>query len=124
MCSMSNINPWPPTVPAGTTAQSELIGGGTGLAARKGGGDTADCVNAQYALDKAPDDSYRWVAIRWNDDRKNTWSKEHVLSLGKIGPSPLVLKTPRLGMYKTRQWEIVAQSDVPLIIFSVEEEVD
>lgn len=122
--SSPTIYTWPPAIPAGTTSTVELVGGGSGLPVRKGGNDNIDCVNPRYASDKEPDMTERYLVIRWQDDRRNAWSKEHTIQLGRLGQVPMTLKVPALGMYRSRQWELIAQSAVPFVIVSVEEEAE
>jgi hypothetical protein len=116
---------WPPAVPLGTTAQTELMGGGAGIPKEKGGGDgTGPRIEPRYAADKSTDAAERFMIVRWNDDRSEAWSKEHIVSLGSIGPEPMSVHLARLGMYRSRQWELIAQSAMPLVIVFAEEEAE
>ena len=119
------VSAWPPAVPAGTTVQTELIGGGTGIPKEIGGGDgTGPRIEPRYAADKADDASERFMIVRWNDDRSGNWGMEHVVSLGNIGPEPMTVYLARLGAYRSRQWELIAQSAMPLVIVFAEEEAE
>lgn len=61
------------------------------------------------------------IAIRWNDGK--TWSNEKFLSLGDEGESGLVMRIDRLGMFRTRQYEIIATDDVPVVFGDAEEDI-
>lgn len=118
-------NVWPPTELAGTTTPRQRFAGGWGTHASAGGGEgSGDRIQTELSTDKAVDDSDRPLVIRWQDNRSLVWSKEHTVSLSRIGPAPMTLKIPSLGIYRSRQWEIIAQSAVPLIIAAVEEEAE
>jgi hypothetical protein len=65
-----------------------------------------------------------YVMIKWRDDGKSTWSNEHWVSLGKIGETEFITTLHRLGIYRSRQYEIAVTDAVPLVIVDAEAEVD
>lgn len=65
-----------------------------------------------------------YVMIKWRDDGKTTWSNEHWLSLGKVGETEFITTLDRLGIYRSRQYEIAVTDAVPLIIVDAEADVD
>lgn len=119
------VGTWPPTTPAGTTPINSLMGGGQANAPESGGGiGIGPRIWDQLGPDKAGDFDERYMAIRWRDDRSTQWSNEIAVDLGKIGIKPMTVEFKRLGVYRARQWEFVAQSAVPLIIVVAEEEAE
>lgn len=119
------VNAWPPTEVAGVTTPQQRFAGGWGAPANSGGGEgSGERINPEFSSDKAPDTENRYLAIRWQDNRSSAWSKEHLVSLGKIGPAITTIKIASLGIYKSRQWEIILQAAFPLVIVTVEEEAE
>jgi len=47
------------------------------------------------------------LMIRWRDNNRANWSNEHYISLGNIGETDLILRLKRLGVFRTRQFELV-----------------
>jgi len=77
-----------------------------------------------WVVDTGYDAHMPFISFRWKDNNKNTWSNLHQLELGKSGETEVVLTFPRLGIYKTRQWEFIMTDTVPLILCEVEEDVE
>lgn len=120
-----NMGTWPPTEIAGTTTPRQRLAGGWGLPKELGGGTAqGERLLPDTAPDKTPDMGNRYAVIRWRDNKSAVWSKEHIIDLGQIGPVPLTLTIKRLGVYRSRQWELVAQSAVPFVFLAVEEEIE
>lgn len=64
------------------------------------------------------------LMIRWKDNNRNTWSNEHLLNMGDLGESDIVARIHRTGVYRTRQYEISASDNVPVIYGGVEEDFE
>lgn len=63
------------------------------------------------------------LSVRWLTDREK-WSKEHLVNLGFQGDAYPTARFKRMGMYHTRQYELVASSPVVALIVAVEEEAE
>lgn len=63
------------------------------------------------------------VQLRWNDDNKG-FSNELPISLGDIGDQEIYMKVYPMGIYRTRQYELVSTSDVPVIFLSAKEDIE
>ena len=63
------------------------------------------------------------VKLRWKDDNK-LWSNWKELSLGKMGDTDFILSLRRLGMYRTRQYELTHSENSDFILVSMEEDVE
>ncbi len=61
--------------------------------------------------------------FRWKDNGKD-WSTWRTKSLGKLGEDQITVEFSRLGMYKTRQYEIVHSGNSDFILVDAEEDVD
>lgn len=59
------------------------------------------------------------IEIRWKDDGKY-WSNWRQLPLGQIGEKKQYVEAYRLGIYRTRQYEIRCTDPVELNISSIE----
>ncbi len=65
-----------------------------------------------------------YITIRWRNDNKNLWSNEKFVKLNKAGNTEFIARLYRLGMYRTRQYEITMTDAVPLVLVEAEEDVD
>lgn len=63
------------------------------------------------------------LMIRWRDDN-NRWSNEHWVSLGNLGEKDIVRRIFTQGIYRTRQYEFVSTSSVPVIFIDAEENIE
>lgn len=63
------------------------------------------------------------VVIRWRDNNGN-WSNEHELSLKAIGNTDFIARIQRSGVYRARQFEIVATDSAPIIFGEAEEDFE
>lgn len=61
--------------------------------------------------------------IRWRNDGKD-WTEIKRVGLGKIGDREIVRRLHRLGMYRTRQYEVIHSADTELIVSDLEETVE
>ena len=119
------VNSWPAAEVAGTTTPRQRWGGGWGAHASAGGGQgSGERIQPEYGPDKTPDTEERPMVIRWQDNRTLVWSKEHTISLARVGPAPITLKMLSMGIYRSRQIEIIMQTAAPLVLVSVEEEAE
>lgn len=74
-------------------------------------------MNAPTPMPDAPDGAYpdavletpALMTVRWCDDRSR-WSNEWQIDLGKAGDAFPTVRRHRLGMYRTRQFELVLPS--------------
>ncbi len=64
------------------------------------------------------------LMIRWKDDNSKEWNGELFGSLGRRGDSISPIQFRRLGMYRTRQWEIVVSDNIPVTLVEIEEDID
>ncbi len=64
------------------------------------------------------------LMLRWRDDGSQTWGNTHYINLGKSGDYEQYVSVRRLGMYKSRQYELSVTDDVPVVIADAEEEVE
>lgn len=64
------------------------------------------------------------LMIRWRDDGDRTWGNTYYLDLGNTGYYEFYLSMRRLGMYRSRQYEISVTDDVPIVLASAEEDVE
>ena len=73
--------------------------------------------------DTAGNTEERFMSLRWQDDRER-WSKERLVDLGTTGNTFPTIRFHRLGMYRTRQWEIVCSSPVLQCVVVMEEDAE
>lgn len=64
------------------------------------------------------------VSIRWKDNGKNQWSNYHNIPLKDQGDTNFFAKMTRLGMYRSRQYEIVHTENAPFSLAGIEEDVE
>jgi hypothetical protein len=65
-----------------------------------------------------------YLAVRFRDDNRNSWSNERVISLGDLGETKSVVKFYAGGIYHNRQWEFVFSEDCGFSIADIEEDVE
>lgn len=65
----------------------------------------------------------RKMSLRWQDDRER-WSKERVIDLGLGGDLFPTVRLFRLGLYRTRQWELVCPTSILQCVVAVEEDAE
>lgn len=61
--------------------------------------------------------------LRWNDDNKG-WSNEVEISLGEKGETEIIREIYPMGIYRTRQYELVMTDGVQFVMGDVEEDVE
>lgn len=61
------------------------------------------------------------ILIRWRNNGKSDWTNYREINLGDIGRTEIIKRIRGLGQYRTRQYEIVCTSGVPLTISGIEE---
>lgn len=61
------------------------------------------------------------ILIRWRNDGKSNWTNYREINLGDIGQTEIVKRICGLGQYRTRQYEIICTSGVPITISGFEE---
>lgn len=72
----------------------------------------------------APDvNAERLMSMRWFDNRER-WSKERLIDIGIQGDRFPTVRIHRLGLYRTRQWEIVCAASVLQCIVAIEEDAE
>jgi hypothetical protein len=64
------------------------------------------------------------LMLRWRDDGSKTWGNTHELDLGETGEYEFYVSLRRLGMYRSRQYELSVTDDVPVVIADAEELVE
>lgn len=62
------------------------------------------------------------LTLRWRNDGKQIWTNSREISLGNVGCTDIVKRIKGLGKYRTRQYELVCTSGVPVTISMFEEE--
>lgn len=65
----------------------------------------------------------RYMSLRWQDDRQ-TWSNERIIDLGQTGNRFPTIRFHRLGVYRSRQWELVCTATVLQCIVAMEEDAE
>lgn len=63
------------------------------------------------------------MALRWRDDGSQVWKGERVLSLGKTGENEFYTIVRNLGVYRSRQYELVMSDNGPWVLVSAEEDI-
>lgn len=63
------------------------------------------------------------LMLRYRNDGSSQWSNIREISLGDIGETEHEIMIPRLGICKSRQWEISATDDVPIVLSGAEAEI-
>jgi len=64
------------------------------------------------------------LMLRWRDDGSQIWSNTHYIELGEIGQYEFYKSIRRLGMYRSRQYELSVTDDVPVVVADAEELVE
>jgi len=62
------------------------------------------------------------LTIRWKNENLS-WSRPREISLGDIGDKEIVRQLNLLGMFRTRQYEIVCSEAVPVVFGEAKEEL-
>ena len=114
--------PWPPALVSGTQPLNPMEFGGLGTSISEGGAGANEIPQTSY--DRLNDLTPQSIMIRWNDDNSDKWSNEHTLTIGLPADTEFLAQKFRLGMYVSRQWEIVSQGRFPICIVSIEENVE
>jgi hypothetical protein len=70
-----------------------------------------------------PEPPKKEILIRYRNDNGSKWSNYLAVSLGDTGDTNVFKRISGLGAYRTRQYEIVCTSGVPITIAGVEEDV-
>jgi len=70
------------------------------------------------------EDSEPKLMLRWRDDGARAWGNIHYIDLNEIGEYKQYVEINRLGMYRSRQYELSVTDDVPVIIADAEELVE
>lgn len=65
-----------------------------------------------------------YMTIRWRDDGKNKWSNEHFVDLKFTGNTGFTARLHRLGIYRTRQYEIAVTENIPFVLVGMEENIE
>jgi hypothetical protein len=63
------------------------------------------------------------LMLRYRNNSSNTWSNIREISLGDIGETEHIIKLHRLGIYESRQYEISATDNVPVILSNAEADI-
>lgn len=63
------------------------------------------------------------MTLRWRDDGSQSWTGERVLNLGRTGENEFYAVVRNLGVYRSRQYELVMSDDAPWVLVSGEEDV-
>lgn len=63
------------------------------------------------------------LMLRYRNNGSNTWSNIQEIDLGEVGNTDHHIKLKRLGMYKSRQFEISATDNVPVVLSNAEADI-
>jgi len=61
--------------------------------------------------------------LRYRNNGSNQWSNIREIGLGDIGDTVHHIELHRMGMYKSRQYEISATDNVPIVLSNAEAEI-
>lgn len=64
------------------------------------------------------------LMIRWRDDGSSEWSNIIEIDLADVGETEFVHSLYRTGIYRTRQYEISATDNVPIVMAEAEEDIE
>jgi hypothetical protein len=64
------------------------------------------------------------LMLRWRDNGNEVWKNIHYLDLGELGEYEMYLTLRRLGIYRSRQYELFVTDDVPIVLAEAEELVE
>jgi len=64
------------------------------------------------------------VWIRWRDDGNSDWGNTITLDLGKLGYRNFIKEIRPMGIYSSRQYEIIFGDQADYVLVRVEEEVE
>ncbi len=76
-------------------------------------------LRGEGATDSAP-----VFMLRWRDDGSKVWSNTIELSLGESGDYEYFVAANRLGMYRTRQYELSVTDGVPFVVAEAMEDIE
>jgi len=86
------------------------------------GGDTNRTLVDRFS-DHADTVTDRYVQVRWMNDRSGRWSKTKSISLGKTGQTIIDRAIAPMGIYVSRQYEVVLSDPVKFILCGMEEQI-
>lgn len=61
------------------------------------------------------------LLVRWQDNRLGKWSKLKFVSLGKTGEASLTRRIGPMGVYRSRQFELVVTDSVIFTLSAIED---
>lgn len=65
-----------------------------------------------------------YAMLRWRDNGEGPWTGERLIDLGLQGNREITARLPRMGVFRTRQFEIAITDAVPVSIVSAEMDVE
>mgnify|MGYP006935477954 CR=1 FL=1 len=71
-----------------------------------------------------PEDESPMIGMRYSDDYGNNWSNPMIVSLGKIGQFNTEVEFRRLGMFRTRLFEVEANTGRPIVFIKAVADMD
>lgn len=74
-------------------------------------------------LDPNDVNSIPHFSMRWRSDGKSNWSNERIMSLQRVGDTDFIARLLGLGIYRTRQYEIIMSDKTPFVLVKGEEEI-
>jgi hypothetical protein len=74
-------------------------------------------------LDPNDEFSMPYATIKWRDNGNSVWKKERAIPLNRIGDTEFIHRMRAMGVYKTRQYEIVVTDKTDFILVGGEEDV-
>ena len=64
------------------------------------------------------------ATLRWRDNGEGPWTGSREIDLGRQGERELTVRLPRMGVFRTRQFEFSVTDDVPVNVVSAEMDLD
>jgi hypothetical protein len=64
------------------------------------------------------------AVLRWRDNGEGPWTGERHIDLGRQGESEITAKLSRMGVFRTRQFELAVTDSVPVSIVSAEMDLE
>lgn len=65
-----------------------------------------------------------YAVLRWRDNGEGPWTGERHIDLGRQGEKEITAKLPRMGVFRTRQFELAVTDSVPVNIVSAEMDLE
>ena len=65
-----------------------------------------------------------YAVLRWRDNGEGPWTGERHIDLGRQGEREITAKLPRMGVFRTRQFELAVTDSVPVNIVSAEMDLE